>query len=568
VNKGKILCGVIIIVFFLSGPAGAQEPERGLKIVPDTGPQRPEFLPLPPRPPKEMILPSIPPPPKEEPEIGDIKKIFVKKIILKGNTVFPPEVLDRLIEPYENRTVTNLELHKLRQKLSLYYYEQGYINSGVIIPDQKVVDGIITLQVIEGRLTEVHLSGEHRLKTEYITKRITRAVGDVLNVNTLQEVLNALEQDSRIKTIHADLEPGLRRGESILNVHIEEARPYHLYIGTDNNRSPSVGGEQAYVTAIHENLFGLGDTLSFQYSLAEGLDDYGVSYMIPLNVDGTTLQAYYRQSDSDVVEEPFDILDIENRSENGGVSLRHSFIASGGRSLTGALGLEIKESKSYLLGEPFSFSPGVEDGKSNVSVVRLGLDWVQRSGSDALILGAAARIGIDAFGATINENAPDSKFLTLQGRFQYATKIGSSANQVVLRAFTQIADDELLPIEKLAIGGIDSVRGYRVNQYVRDNGVVASLEFRLPLFPARQNKWPYRIQAVPFIDYGRSWDKDDNLPTSDAENITGIGIGLVWDLVPAFHAALYYGYALDDVFTSDNDLQDDGIHFRVSYKVF
>lgn len=48
------------------------------------------------------------------------------------------------------------------------------------------------------------------------------------------------------------------------------------------------------------------------------------------------------------------------------------------RQLKLSLDLVGKHSESTLLGLPFSFSPGVENGKANVRVARLGLQWQQR----------------------------------------------------------------------------------------------------------------------------------------------------------------------------------------------
>ncbi len=131
-----------------------------------------------------------------------------------------------------------------------------------------------------------------------------------------------------------------------------------------------------------------------------------------------------------------------------------------------------------------------------------------------------------------------------------------------------VSDDPLLPVEKFAVGGARTVRGYRENQFVRDNGVVASLEWRFPVFPDKKRDGRYRLQLVPFIDFGRSWDEDDTLSTSEAESISSIGLGFLWEPTPAWHIELFLGHAFDDVDNpNDDDLQDDGVHFRLSYSV-
>ncbi|MCP4287432.1 MAG: hypothetical protein GY792_23835, partial [Gammaproteobacteria bacterium] len=68
-------------------------------------------------------------------------KVFINEIQLKGNTVFSSSDLAKITAAYENRPVTNEELQELRHALTLYYVDRGYINSGAVIPDQKVVTG-------------------------------------------------------------------------------------------------------------------------------------------------------------------------------------------------------------------------------------------------------------------------------------------------------------------------------------------------------------------------------------------------------------------------------------------
>ncbi len=52
---------------------------------------------------------------------------------------------------------------------------------------------------------------------------------------------------------------------------------------------------------------------------------------------------------------------------------------------------------------------------------------------------------------------------------------------LLLRADAQLADRALLPFEQFSLGGIDSVRGYRQDALLTDNGIFASAEVRIPI---------------------------------------------------------------------------------------
>ena len=56
-----------------------------------------------------------------------------------------------------------------------------------------------------------------------------------------------------------------------------------------------------------------------------------------------------------------------------------------------------------------------------------------------------------------------------------------SGQQFLARAEVAGRRRSLFALEQFSFGGIDSVRGYRKNQVLTDNGVVASIEYRAPL---------------------------------------------------------------------------------------
>jgi hemolysin activation/secretion protein len=84
-----------------------------------------------------FILPDVHSPAVDG-QLSEQIKVFVRHIELIGNTVFSDQELEKITASYEGREITTDELQALRIKLTQYYLEHGYINSGAIIPDQKV----------------------------------------------------------------------------------------------------------------------------------------------------------------------------------------------------------------------------------------------------------------------------------------------------------------------------------------------------------------------------------------------------------------------------------------------
>ena len=121
-------------------------------------------------------LPAVQP---DETPLSAIENIFVKRILLEGNTIFSDEQLRDITSAYENRTITAEELQGLKESLTGYYITNGYINSGVVIPDQEVQKGEIRLRIIEGKLSDVTISGNARLRRGYVVTRLAPRKGNL-----------------------------------------------------------------------------------------------------------------------------------------------------------------------------------------------------------------------------------------------------------------------------------------------------------------------------------------------------------------------------------------------------
>lgn len=505
-------------------------------------------------------------------QLAEISSVFVSRYHFSGNTVFADDELTGVAAPYTGRRVSFEELEELRHLLTLYYVERGYRNSGAVLPDQKIGDGTVTFQIIEGRLDKITISGTEKIRPAYLCGRLAGEEGEPLNILTLQERVQLLHLDPLIKKINAVLTPGAGLGEADLKVSVEENPPYQFGLRFNNSRPPSVGSERFEINGAHHNLTGWGDSFLFRYGLAEGQDDYSLSYALPVNRYDTTLKLFYSRNDSNVIEQPFDRIDIESESETYGVSLSHPVLKKPGRESRLGLGIERRTGETFLLGRPFSFTEGTHDGRSELTVVRFSQDWLERTRSQVIAARSVLSFGLKAFEATENPSGPDADFFTWLVQFQWARRfeeIGDS--QLLFRLDCQFTEDSLFPLEQFAVGGMYSVRGYRENQLVRDRGLVTSLEWRIPLgrLPVPQISRAEEdglLQFAPFWDWG--WGENAGRTTPLPRTISSVGAGLRWTPSAKLSCQLYYGYGLRDMDSGQYDLQDDGIHFNVSWNFF
>ncbi len=558
----SLLLLLLLLLILNSGLAQGPEPwALGSDRPSATRPELPEYAPR--GPPPGFALPPVPaePPPRGSPT-GP--KILIKGFRFTGYTVFPEATLQEIATPFAGRPITPADLEELRLRLTRLYVQHGYVNSGAVLPEQQVTDGTLWVQIVEGALGEIRIQGAGGLRPDYLRERLRLGAGPPLNIYQLQERFQLLLADPLIERMNGALAPTPTPGEGRLDLKVTRAKPYRLLLVLDNRRPPSIGTEQLRIYGGVHDLTGLGDALRLSLGRTEGATELDTDFTIPLTARDTFLSVRLKDSGASVIEEPLRDIDIESDYRSLEISLTHPVYRRLFRTLTLGATLAVRQNETSLLGMPFSLTPGEEDGKSRVSALRLSQDFVDRDRDQVLSARSTFSVGLDAFGSTDHhDRLPDSRFVAWLGQVQYARRVLERRAQLIFRGDLQLADDDLLPMERYAVGGADSVRGYRENELVRDQGYSASVELRYPLW--RSERWgTWRL--AHFVDYGSAWNKGAR---GEREDLLSVGVGLLWSLGRRLSAEFYLAHALKDTHDKQNhDLQDDGIHFRLTAAVF
>jgi len=558
-------CLALSAVAQSTAPPGINIPPTAPDAVEQTIPKPSESpRPLPGEAPTLPLLPELQTPPTQEsPEVTppSSDRIFIKKIEVLGNTVLQDEIAT-LTQPYENRSVTFEELLDLRSFIIQLYIENGYITSGAFLPNnQDLSTGIIQIQVVEGEVEQIEIGGLRRLREGYVRSRIIRATSTPLNQQRLEEALQLLQLDPLIEQVNAELVAGTTPGSNILRVSLKEAPAFHTAFGVDNNQSPSISSVQGSVEVSHDNVLGFGDRLAAQYGRTEGLDLYDINYTIPVNARNGILSFRYNNGDSSIIEEDFEDVGIRSETQTYSLNFRQPITRTPTRELALSLGLDLRRSQTYILDNiPFSFTEGPEEGESKVTVIRFSQDWVNRGTRRVFAARSQFSVGIDAFDATINNTDTDGQFFSWLGQFQWVQQL-SPRNLLVARIDAQLTPDSLLSLERFSMGGVDTVRGYQQNQLIADNGILGSVEVRVPL-----TSDPRILQLAPFFEIGTAWNNRDVDP--DPATIASLGLGLHWLITPDLSLRVDYGIPLISVGERGNSLQENGLYFSIRYQPF
>ena len=582
--KGRVRLSLLLIAAFLltiilPGTLSGQISPGGLDPTgrsgePPPGLLAPKDLPKPSPPPQ--ILAPVQPQPNEKRAGLPVIRVFVREIRVVGNTVFSDAELQEITKNYEGRELITEDLEELRQALTLLYVKNGYVNSGAVIPDQSVTQGTITFHIIEGTLNDITVEGTTHFLPFYLEKRLRLNAGPPLNLNPLRERLQLLLQDPRLQRLNAELKPGLRPGESVLHLRVEEASPYQAWLEFNNFQSPTVGAERGLATVMHQNLLGLGDVFTFTFGRSEGIDPtIETSYVLPVTVWDTTLRVGYRRNDFSVIG-TFEDLNIESESEIFELTLRHPIYRTPTQEFALAITGEYLQNKTLIDGFPFPFAVGADhNGVTTVSALRVTQEWIDRRPDRVIALRSRFSLGLDVLDATtlsksdfpagspLAEEIADSQFFAWLGQAQWAQRVEPWGIQVVSHMDLQLANDHLFPLEQFAVGGRFSVRGYRENERVRDNAFLFSIESRVPVWHTALGD-PI-LYLAPFLDFGRSWNTNADNPGT--KTLASVGVGLRAS-IPIFErpaqANLYWGVPLNHITPDDDDgnLQNHGLHVQ------
>lgn len=532
----------------------------------------PQPLPAP-----EEIIPATPNPNlPSQPTAPDglPVSITVKRFIVKGSTVLTAAEIERVTSKFTNRPLDFTEILQVASEITQLYVQKGYITSGayVTVPQDRSTDvsaATIDIQVVEGTVEDIVVTGTKRLDPNYVKNRVALGAGKTLQIDRLIDSLRLLQLDPLIKSISTELISGQQPGTSIVQLKIAETPNWQTAVRVANDRTPSVGEIQAQISASQNNLLGIGDGIGVAYGKSEGGSVIDFNYTLPLNPRNGTLRFNYSNATSKVIEAPFNLLDINSNGQDFGLTYRQPIHQTPAQEFALGVTLARRDANTGFLSgitgvrEPYP-TPGADaNGVTRVTAARLFQDYTVRDTEQVFAMRSQLSVGLNALNATINTSSPDSKFLTWRGQAQYVRSL--APNSIFLAKLeTQIADRPLLPLEQIGLGGQETVRGYRQDLLLADNGVIASAEARFPLFTPPDSQQV--LQIAPFVDFGWGWNKPNNpSPALAASTIAGGGLGLRYQSGDSFFARLDYGIPLMAIEGNKRTGQEKGFYFSVGY---
>lgn len=493
-------------------------------------------------------------------------KLKVRNFLFKGNTVFSNQELEKLLASFIGRQISYSDLAKISDTITDYYVKQGYINSGAYIPvldnqSLKINDAVVTVAIIEGQIETINIVGGDRLHN-YIRARIPQPI---LNNQRLLTALQLLQQDPLIEKISSNLKEGTTPSKAVLTIYVKPQQEFKANTILNNYRSPAVGSFERRLELSNSNLLGLGDSLNVGYRNTNGSNAVIANYFLPINSRNGIISFLYANVSNNIIEEPFTPLDIVSTARLYELSYRQPLLrqASATSAQEFALGITASrlESESSLQNTPFPLSAGADpNGNTRISALRFFQDWSDRSKNSSLSLRSQLSWGLDAFDSTINANAPDGRFFSWLGEAAFLRSLGGTS--LLVRTRLQLADRPLPALEQFSLGGISTVRGYRQDTFISDNGFLFSAELRIPAWKTDTQE----LQIIPFFDLGTTWNNSFDISNTTG-TLTSVGLGIQYRR-DRFNARIDWGIPFNETNSNSKTWQENGVYFSLNYQLF
>lgn len=418
--------------------------------------------------------------------------------------------------------------------------ELGYYLGYAYLPEQAPGDGLIRIQVLEGRLDRIELDWPASLpvRREVVDAYLARlSPGEILRVDEIERVVFLLN-DLRGITVRFDVLAGRAPGTATLRVSGQAESRWSGKVDADANGSRFLGQYRVGALLAGNSLAGRGDSLTLNALTSDtgGLLFALLGYTMPVGNDGWKLggslsMVHYKL---DAAQFPLGVNgDAVSTSVNALYPWRRS------RNLN-------------------VFFVGTLDDKQHADRQDVAHS-VQRRSIDSLTLGLTGDVRDSLGGGAVSTFEAN----LVQGQVRYRggtpgglddapnyTKLGVAGNRLqnliegrlllytALRA--QWAMKNLDSSEQFRIGGPDGVRAFAPGEGTGDTGAVLTAELRVLPPEAWLGRWARELVGSLFVDHGtlrlRHSPSTQAARDANRQTLGGAGVALSWERPRSFSA--------------------------------
>lgn len=508
-------------------------------------------------------------------------KFNIWEFEVHGTKVIQPEFIENTLSPFLGQDKTFSVVEQAAHAIEKLYRDTGYPVVVVDIPEQDVVGGKVRLNVIEGTVSKVKVSGSHYFLLSDIKQRTpSLSEGGSLYIPDLQQDLNkvnALSSDLRVTPV---LKEGETPGTVDVELKVKDKLPLHGEIEYNNYASANTSSTRLSASASYDNLWSKYHSLSLQMQITpEATDEIRVlstTYVMPVGEGLSRLAFYGVKSDSKINALTSTASGLQIRGNSKIFGLRYvKPMTNVSFQHVVTLGFDYKD-----VMEEVTFTDNAEN-KGLLTPMTLALWTAEYKATwrkpDAVTqLGGGVYIGLRDVVNNADEFADkrfkgEPNFLYWKAGLQRNTNLPadfSLSNKIKL----QYSEVPLISNEQISIGGSSTVRGYFESQNLGDRGIQTSIELYTPKIFENLK----RVSDIKFLTFVEGAAVEVLQPLKDQKNsftLASAGIGLRFNSFKDINAELDLAFPLKDACAgvcgqSESDVEKGESHttFNLTYK--
>lgn len=458
---------------------------------------------------------------QQPPGGGAAQLLVVQRFVVGPSEILTEEELAAVTGRYIGRPMPVDELYAMVAELDALYEAKGFVGRAVL-PPQTIADGVVEVQLIEGRIHQIVVSGNDRTRTEFITKRLGLAPGDLVDLNKMADGL-AVFNTAYDVALRAELRPGAEFGTTDYVVYAQEPKNDRFTFWIDNGGRFQTGEDRYAFSWTRASLLGYRDALGVSLSASRGTRSASLTYSVPAGLRGARVGASYTFSQLDIVEGPFEVAKLRNHLSNAQLNVQVPFGLTGRWPGSWSLSYHHQDSLMFWEGHELPETHKVTGA------------W--EAGVRAATVAGASQWD---FGYTLRSvsDQQEGKSYTIH-RLSASWRRPVWAGVLQAGVSGQLSDGVLLPqAEQYSIGGSESVRGYQAGQGLGDAGYNVYLAYSVPLTA--------RMEGTLHIDHGGVYPyKGDDQPVSEEDFLTSAAVSVSARLTDLLSLRMQWGFPLD-----------------------
>lgn len=470
---------------------------------------------------------------KKPPEVKN--GFMLNGVKLVGAEALPKDAYEQIYKEFIGKQADINILLFIVNEITNLYRKNGYFLSKAYLPEQEVEDGIFTINVLEGYISEVNFEENnkpYKFKADYFDL-INKFKKQILDMRPL----NALELESIILKINSL--PGInarsvisnisdadsKDGSVALDVQITEEKSVGS-ISLDNFGSRFTGPWQALASYNFSPKVFSFDSLKVNLLNSIPTDEINllsVNYETALTTNASLVGFNFSKSNT---APGFTLKsnDIKSESINYGIYFDSPIKISREKSLNMKFGLNFKNVRSDFFNTKL-----YED---EIRVAEIGFDFESQDKFGGINTGnLTVSKGLNILNA---KETGSSLMSRAEGKSDF-TKISLSQNrlqqisesyQIFFSISGQYSADPLLSSEEFGYGGQSYGRAYDPSEIIGDSGSSGLIELRYNNLNVFKNLYS---QPYIFYDLGKVWNNDKGTNENKAASSTGIGLRFGYD---------------------------------------